>query len=111
MTMYRMKKRAIKILNPAGGSWTSVKQAIKWVEQGRARYIDETSIEMIESDHRHLSAARSIAAPVSPSSGMIGSANPTSPTLIGVSYDYTGPENLRTFAPYPDVMAGLRNAA
>lgn len=50
------KQRAIRILNAHGGSFTSRKQAIRFIETGRARYVDERTIEMIEDDYRHLAA-------------------------------------------------------
>jgi hypothetical protein len=85
-------KRAVRILNPTGGSgFTSAKRAIRFVEQGRARYVDETCIEMIEGDYRHLAAGRLEPPP-----------RPHSPDPIEVNYVYEGPTNLRTFAHYPD---------
>jgi hypothetical protein len=90
----RNPKRAVRILNPSGGAgWTSVKQAIRFVEQGRARYVDEVSIEMIEDDYRHISAGRIEPPP-----------RPHSPAPLDVSYVYKGPANLRTFAYYPDPL-------
>lgn len=62
------KKRAIRILNAHGGSHTSRKQALKYLESGRARYVDETTIRMIEDDPRHLAA--------SPERQMAAAANP-----------------------------------
>lgn len=50
------KRRAIKILNAHGGSWTSRSQALKFLASGRARYVDEFTIRMIEDDPRHLAA-------------------------------------------------------
>jgi hypothetical protein len=92
----RNPKRAVRILNPVGGAgYTSAKQAIRFVAQGRARYVDETSIEMIEDDHRHIAAGRSFAEPPRPHSA-------SSP--LDVSYVYKGPANLRTFAYYPDPL-------
>jgi hypothetical protein len=88
-------KRAVRIVNPIGGpGYTSAKQAIRFVQQGRARYVDETCIEMIAEDYRHLAAGRIEPPP-----------RPHSPAPPEVNYMYTGPVNLRTFAPYPDALA------
>lgn len=86
------RKRAVRILNATGGSWTSAKNAHKWVAQGRAHYVDGQTIEMREGDYRHLASGRQA---------------PASPRLIltVVEYVYTGPANLRTFARYPDASA------
>lgn len=61
--MAKRKKKArleVRITNPAGGcGWTSAKRAIKLVSSGRALLrpdLGDNVIEMIESDHRHLSA-------------------------------------------------------
>lgn len=43
--------RSIKILNPAGGvGWTNRKRAKAYVRRGRARWIDDGTIQFIESD-------------------------------------------------------------
>ena len=85
-------KRAIRILNATGGSWTSAKNASKWVNQGRAHYVDDQTIHMKEGDYRHLASGR---------------VAPACPQLIltVVEYVYKGPPNLRTFARYPDASA------
>lgn len=57
------KHRAVKIRNAHGGGYTSRKQAIKFLEQGRARYVDESTIEMIEDDYRHVAAIASAETP------------------------------------------------
>ena len=88
-------KRAIRIVNPTGGSWTSVKNATKWVRQGRAHYLDEQTIEMNEGDYRHLASGR-----IEPAQVLI----PQLP-LGPFEYLYDGPANLRTFARYPDALA------
>ncbi len=65
-------KQKIKILNSAGAGYTNPKKALKWVTQGRARYVDESSIEMVSEDRRHqaciasISEGRSTAKPKSP---------------------------------------------
>lgn len=89
------QKRWVQILNPAGGPGrTSAKRALRFVTQGRARYVSDGCIEMIEGDYRHLSAGRTEPAP-----------RPHSPTPLKATYEYDGPVNLRTFARYPDTLA------
>ena len=95
-------KRAIRVLNGTGGAFTSAKRAKVFVDRGRARRIDQHTIEMIETDYRHLSAVRSIEQPRTVAA--------TSPTPIRV-YEYDGPENLRTFARYPDSQQAFQRAA
>jgi hypothetical protein len=53
------KERAVRILNSDGGSFTSRRQALRYIGSGRARYIDERTIEMIESDPRHVACVAS----------------------------------------------------
>lgn len=54
------KKRAIHILNCASQPFTSRHNALRWIEQGRARYIDELTIEMVEDHPRHKACIASI---------------------------------------------------
>lgn len=89
----------IRILNATAGMYTSAKNAVMFLEQGRARYVDERTIEMLPDDHRHQSAVRSHAGETRQVEH--------SPTPFEMTYQYAGPENLRTFAPYPDVRAAL----
>jgi hypothetical protein len=98
------KARAVRI---RGGGYTSAKQAIKYVRRGQARVIGDNEIEFIETDHRVLSATRSMEAttktePVraTPSHG---------PALVVVpTY---GDQSPRTFAPYPMLWEGYGKAA
>ena len=53
------KARAVRIQNPAGGSgYTSRKSAEHLVSRGRARWLDISTIAMVESDPRHQAAER-----------------------------------------------------
>lgn len=40
--------------------WTTPKRALKYLERGQARYIDEGTIEMIPDNPRHLATVQSI---------------------------------------------------
>ena len=95
-----MCKRAIVIRNSSGGSYTSRKKALKYVASGRARYIDEKTIEMIEEDHRHLACVASLeqSAPKPTVQSPTIELSPTSPPS----------NNFRTFAPYPIDWEGYR---
>ena len=47
------KGNAVRILNSAGKDFTSRRKALRYIAGGRARYIDEHTIEMIPEDRRH----------------------------------------------------------
>lgn len=49
----------MRILNSAGKAFTSRRKALRYVAGGRARYIDEHTIEMIWEDRRHQAAVAS----------------------------------------------------
>jgi hypothetical protein len=49
----------VRILNSAGGTFTSRARAIKYLASGRARYVDEHTIRMIESHPGHLACIAS----------------------------------------------------
>lgn len=88
-------KRAVRVVNPDGAiGWTSIKGAIRLLAQGRARFINQLSIEIIAEDYRAIAAGRTEPA-----------AKSTWPPALDVSYLYEGPANLRTFAHYPDALA------
>jgi len=55
-------RKTIRIENPVGGcGFTSEKRAIRFVAQGRAEWVKPgVSIRFIQSDHRHVSARRSV---------------------------------------------------
>ncbi len=54
--------RGVRILNGHGGSWTSRPRALTLVKSGRARYVDEHTIEFIETDRRHIAVGRGLEA-------------------------------------------------
>ena len=54
----------MRILNSAGGSFTNRHKALQYLSAGRARYIDEGTIEMIESDPRHQACIASTERPI-----------------------------------------------
>lgn len=56
------KTRGVRILNGHGGSWTSRPRALTLVSSGRARYVDEHTIEFIEADRRHIAVGRGVEA-------------------------------------------------
>jgi hypothetical protein len=49
----------VRILNSAGGTFTSRARAIKYLASRRARYVDERTIEMIEDHRQHRVAVAS----------------------------------------------------
>lgn len=58
-----MSKRGVKVQSISGDSWTSIKGALRLVRRGTARYVDEHTVQMIDSDYRYLSAGRQAPAP------------------------------------------------
>jgi hypothetical protein len=50
------KRRAVFIRNAHGNPYTSRVQALKYMTSGRARYVDEFTIEMIVDDFRHVAS-------------------------------------------------------
>lgn len=50
--------REVKILNSHGATRTSRARALKYVESGRAVYVDERTIRFVEDDPRHLAVGR-----------------------------------------------------
>lgn len=50
--------RTVKIVNSHGATRTSRAKALKYVESGRAVYVDERTIRFVEEDPRHLAVGR-----------------------------------------------------
>lgn len=57
-------KRDIRVLSTAGGAFTNRKSALNLVKRGLARYLDESTVVMIEDDYRYMSEGRQPAPPV-----------------------------------------------
>jgi hypothetical protein len=53
-----MSKRGVKVVSVDGESWTSIKAALRLVKRGMARYINEHTVQRIDSDYRYLSEGR-----------------------------------------------------
>ena len=61
------KKRSVRIANPVDHRrWTSVKRAIEYVRQGRARCLPDGTLEFITADHRHASVVANAAGTTGP---------------------------------------------
>lgn len=84
-------KNCIRILNASGGcGCTSGKRALKLISNGRARYVDEFTIEMISA--KALQARALAKRPVRHSPRVV----------VDVNREFLeGCESMRTFAPYP----------
>lgn len=81
-----VSRRAVRILNSTGCAYTNPKAALELIARGRARYVDEETIEIIAPAPRVISGDAS-SRPHSPSLAIVD--------LHGEHFDG------QTFIPYP----------